>query len=160
MRTAMTALLATAWLVFGTSAALAAGGVATNDYADGVSALRAGDYQQASVAFQRVTAAAPRAPEGWRMLGAARAGLSDWNGARKAYANSVRLMPENAGSHAGLGAALARLKNPGAQKELAWLKARSKACGATCVDAPDLRRAIAQVEDALAGRPPTLEAAL
>ncbi|MET0274022.1 MAG: tetratricopeptide repeat protein [Phenylobacterium sp.] len=130
------------------------------EYAKAVSALKAQDYKVAARAAQRVTEAAPKSADAWRLLGAARAGSEDWKGARKAYEKAVKFGPDDATSHAGLGLALANLKDPAAQAELDWLKARAQACGTTCPDAANLKALAGAVESAVAGGAPKPAAAL
>lgn len=121
------------------------------DYAHGVSALKAGEYRDASRALKRVTGAVPGNAEAWRLLGEASAGDNDWKGSRHAYERAVKLAPDDVSAHAGLGAALARLKDPKAQAELDWLKAKAQACGASCPDGAALKAATDQVQGAMSG---------
>lgn len=123
----------------------------TEDYAKGVSALKAGQYRDASRALKRVTGAVPSNAEVWRLLGEASAGDNDWKGSRKAYERAVKLSPDDVGAHAGLGTALARLKDPKAQGELDWLNAKAQACAGACADASALKAAADQVQGAMAG---------
>ncbi|MCR5878641.1 M48 family metallopeptidase [Phenylobacterium sp. J367] len=124
------------------------------EYAKAVTALQAKDYKAAARSAQRVTDAAPRAVDGWRVLGAAKAGAEDWKGSRKAYERAVKIAPDDVMSHAGLGLALANLKEPAAQAQLDWLKAKAQACGDTCPDAALLKGLAGQVERAMAGEKP------
>jgi Flp pilus assembly protein TadD len=119
------------------------------EYARAVTALQAKDYKAAAHAADRVTQAAPRSPDAWRLLGAAKAGSSDWKGARRAYEKAVKLAPDDAMSHAGLGQALGNLKDAKAQAELDWLKAKAQACGASCP--AGLQAMTGMVESAVAG---------
>jgi Flp pilus assembly protein TadD len=121
------------------------------EYAKAVTAMQAKQYRDAARAAQHVTDAAPQNAEAWRLLGAAKAGDNDWKGSRKAYERAVKLSPDDATSHAGLGLALANLKDPKAQAEIDWLKAKTQACGDTCADAANLKALSAQVEGAAAG---------
>jgi tetratricopeptide (TPR) repeat protein len=120
------------------------------EYAKGVAALNAQSYKDAERAFSHVTATMPKSAEAWRLLGMARAGQNDAKGARKAYERAVKLEPDNIAGHQGLGLALAALKDPAAQGELDWLKAKAQACADTCADAASLKTATAAVEKALA----------
>jgi Flp pilus assembly protein TadD len=92
----------------------------------------------------------PTNPDGWRLLGMAKAGDSDWKGSRRAYERAVKLTPDDPTSHAGLAVALANLKDPKAQAEADWLKSKVQACGDTCPDAPRLKDLASKVESALA----------
>ena len=119
------------------------------EYAQAVAAMQAKDYKAAARAADHVTQAAPQNADGWRLLGTAKAGTSDWKGARRAYEKAVKLAPDDAMSHAGLGQALGNLKDPKAQAELDWLKAKAQACGASCP--ADLQAMTGMVESAVAG---------
>lgn len=120
------------------------------EYAKAVASIQAKDYKAAARAAQRVTEAAPTNVDGWRLLGVAQAGAQNWKGARKAYERAVKLSPDDLPSRAGLGMAQANLKDPKAQEQLAWLKAKAADCGAGC-DAAALQSLTAEVEKALAG---------
>ena len=130
------------------------------EYQKALNALRAKDYKTAARAAQHVTEAAPKNLDGWRMLGVAQAGAENWKGARKAYERAVKLAPDDVPSLAGLGVALARLRDARAQSELDWLKARAVACGAGCGDAASLAAMAHEVESAMAGAAPKPSAAL
>jgi Flp pilus assembly protein TadD len=93
----------------------------------------------------------PKNPDAWRILGVARAGAEDWKGSRRAYERLVKLAPDDAQGHAGLGLALANLKDPKAKAELDWLKAKLQACGDTCADAANLKSLTEAVEGAESG---------
>lgn len=120
------------------------------EYAKAVASIQAKDYKAAARAAQRVTDAAPKNVDGWRLLGVAQSGAQNWKGARKAYERAVKLSPDDLPSRAGLGMALANLRDPKAQEQLAWLKAKAADCGAGC-DAAALQSLTAEVEKALAG---------
>lgn len=101
----------------------------------GVSALKAKRYRQAVVALGKLSDVAPDDPGVWRLLGAAYAGQERWDHSRKAYKRAVALDPNDIAGHAGLGLALLNLKDPKAQAENDWLKARTLACNNTCPEA-------------------------
>ena len=122
------------------------------EYAKGVAALNSQDYKTAARAFDHVTQAVPKVAEGWRLLGVAKAGGSDWKGARKAYERAVKIEPDSVEGHRGLGVSLAGLKDPKAQAELDWLKAKAQACG-TCADAAAIKAATGAVESAMGAAP-------
>jgi Flp pilus assembly protein TadD len=122
------------------------------EYAKAISALQAKDYKAAARAADRVTQAAPKSADGWRILGAAKAGSSDWKGARRAYEKAVKLAPDDAPSHAGLGQALGNLKDAKAQAELDWLKAKAQSCGAAC---PADLQAMTDIVESAMGAPAT-----
>jgi len=165
----LTAVMAAGLLAGAGGAALAAGGGGGGmggspsasapaydpaaDYAKGVAALQAKQYADAARALKRVTSAAPSSVEAWRMLGMASAGDNDWKGSRRAFEHAVKLAPDDYANHWGLGLALARLKDPKAQEQLDWLKAKSQACGAGCADGEQLKAAAAEVAGAMAGAP-------
>lgn len=119
------------------------------EYAKAIAALNARDYKAASRSAQRVTDAVPQNLDGWKLLGAAQAGAENWKAARRAYERAVKMAPDDIGARGGLGLALARLKDPKAQEQLAWLKAKATACAAGC-DAGVLQSLTAEVERALA----------
>jgi len=120
------------------------------EYAKAVASIQAKDYKTAARSAQRVTDAAPKSVDGWKLLGIAQSGAENWKGARKAYERAIKLAPEDLPSRAGLGLALANLKDPKAQEQLDWLKAKSASCTAGC-DA--VRSLTAEVEKAVAGAP-------
>jgi len=124
------------------------------EYMKGVAALNGGRFKEAERALRNVTDAAPKYAEAWRLLGQANAGQSDWKGARRAYERAVKLEPDNAAAHGGLGVALGGLKDPKAQGELDWLKARAAACAEACADAAALKAAAQAVEGAMAAPAP------
>ncbi|THD64439.1 tetratricopeptide repeat protein [Phenylobacterium sp.] len=119
------------------------------EYAKAITALKANNYKDADRAAGHVTEAVPTNPDGWRLLGAAKAGENDWKGSRRAYEKAVKLTPDDPGSHAGLGLALANLKDPKAQAEADWLKAKAQACGDSCPDAARLKTFSSAVESAM-----------
>ena len=120
------------------------------EYAKAVKSLQAKEYKDAARAAQHVTEAAPKSIDGWKLLGMAHSGANNWKGARKAYERAVKLSPDDLPSHAGLGLALANLKDPKAQDELTWLKAKADACAAGC-DPTALKSLTAEVERAMSG---------
>ncbi|WP_293901083.1 tetratricopeptide repeat protein [Phenylobacterium sp.] len=118
------------------------------EYAKAIKAIQAKDYKTAARSAQHVTDAAPKNADAWRLLGVANAGSENWKGARKAYEKAVKLAPDDLPSHAGLGLALANLKDAKAQDELTWLKAKASTCSSDCDTVKSLA---AQVEAALGG---------
>lgn len=122
------------------------------EYVKGVQALNEKDYKAAARALGHVTDAAPQNAEAWRLLGAAKSGSADWKGARRAYEKAVRYEPDSVEGHRGLGVALGGLKDPKAQGELDWLKAKAQACG-SCAEAPMLKAAAGAVEAAMGAAP-------
>ena len=123
------------------------------EYAKAIVALKAKDYKAATRASEHVTEAAPKNTDGWRLLGASRAGNSDWKGSRRAYERAVKLAPDDATAHAGLGLALANMRDAKAQGELDWLKSKTQACGDACPDAGQLKSLTAAVESAMTAAP-------
>jgi Flp pilus assembly protein TadD len=121
------------------------------EYAKAVTAMKASQYRDAARAAEHVTEAVPQNPDAWRLLGAAKAGDNDWRGARRAYEKAVKLAPDDLSGHAGLGLALANLKDAKAAGELDWLKAKAQSCGDACPDAARLKAMTSMVSDALAG---------
>lgn len=129
------------------------------EYAKAVKALQAKDYKSAARAAGNVTTAAPKNVDGWRLLGIAQAGAENWKGARRAYERAVKLEPDDLPSRGGLALALANLKDPKAQEQLDWLKAKASNCSAGC-DPAMLKAMTADVEKAVAGGAPQPSAAL
>lgn len=124
------------------------------EYRKGVEALQAGKWKDAERAFGKVTQVAPKASEGWFMLGYARAKDADLKGARKAYERAARLKPEDIDTRRELALTLAGLGDTdGAKAELAALKARDAACAGTCADSAALKSAVGKIEAALAPAP-------
>ncbi len=119
------------------------------EYTKAIAALKANNYKDASRAAGHVTDAVPNNPDAWRLLGMAKAGENDWKGSRRAYQKAVKLKPEDASAHAGLGLALANLKDPKAQTEDDWLKAKVQACGDSCPEATQLKSLTSAVESAM-----------
>lgn len=124
------------------------------EYRKGVEALQASKWKDAERAFGKVTQAAPKAPEGWFMLGYARGKDGDLKGARKAYERAAKLKPEDIDTRRELAVTLAGLgETDRAKAELDALKARAVACAGTCAEAAALKAAVGVVETALAARP-------
>ncbi len=119
------------------------------EYAKAITALKANNYKDAARAAGHVTDAVPTNPDAWRLLGMAKAGDNDLKGSRRAYEKAVKLKPDDATAHAGLGLALANLKDPKAQAEDDWLKAKAQACGDSCPDAAQLKSLSTAVESAM-----------
>lgn len=122
------------------------------EYAKGVAAMNAQKYKDAERAFGRVVEAVPKNAEAWRLLGAANLSQNDFKGARRAYDRAIKLEPDSIQARQGLGISLGALKDPKAQGELDWLKAKAQACG-TCAEAGALKAATAAVENAMAAAP-------
>ena len=120
------------------------------EYAKAIAALKANNYRDAARAAGHVTDIVPTNPDGWRLLGMAKAGDNDWKGSRRAFERAVKLKPEDPSAHAGLGLALANLKDPKAQAEADWLKSKVQACGDSCPEAAQLKSLSSTVESAMA----------
>jgi len=121
------------------------------EYAKAVQAIQAKDYKAAATAAGHVTDAAPKNVDGWKLLGVAQSGAANWKGAKRAYERAVKLAPDDLTSHAGLGLALANLKDAKAQDQLSWLKEKATNCTADC---PTAKALADQVEKAVAGTAP------
>lgn len=120
------------------------------EYQKGVAALQASKWKEAERAFQHVTQAAPKAPEGWFFLGFSRAGQGDFKGARKAYEKAARLKPEDVDTRRELALTLVKLGEADkAGAELATLKARETTCAGKCPESAALKTAITKVEAAI-----------
>jgi Flp pilus assembly protein TadD len=119
------------------------------EYAKAIAAMKAQQYKDAARAAEHVTEVVPKNPDAWRLLGAAKAGATDWKGSRRAYEKAMKLSPDDVTVHAGLGLALANLKDPKAQTEADWLKSKAQACGDSCPDAARLKALTDQVQSAM-----------
>jgi|SRR5579859_1337983 len=119
------------------------------EYAKAVAAMKSNQFRAAASAAEHVTDAVPKNPDAWRLLGAAKAGDHDWRGSRKAYEKAEKLTPDDVEAHAGLGVALANLKDPKAKVEADWLAARAQACADSCPDASRLKSFTAALEGAM-----------
>jgi Flp pilus assembly protein TadD len=119
------------------------------EYAKAITAIKANQFKDAAKAAEHVTEAVPKNPDAWQLLGAAKAGDNDWKGSRRAYEKAMKLSPDDVGIHAGLGLALANLKDPKAQAEADWLKSKTQACGDSCPDAARLKALTDQVQSAM-----------
>lgn len=121
------------------------------EYQKGMTAVSNGKWKDAQRAFNNVTDAAPKAFEGWFMLGYAKAGGGDPKGARKAYERAVRLKPEDIAARRELAINLAKIgESEKARSELALLQGRAATCAEACPDAALLKSGIAAIETALA----------
>lgn len=112
---------------------------ASEDYVAGVNAIKDKQYRTAVRLFGRVADQWPKSVATWRLLGVAYAGDTNWRASARAYEHALRLAPDDIASHAGRAAALVALKDPKAQEEAAWLKARTEACAAACPEAGMLK---------------------
>lgn len=119
------------------------------EYAKAVEAMGAHNYRQAEQSLRRVIDAAPQSVEAWRLLGDACSGQNDWKGAKRAYEKAVKLAPDDYVAHAGLGLALASLKDAKAQAQLDWLKAKGANCNNACPEAAGLKAVTEVVQQAI-----------
>lgn len=125
------------------------------EYQKGLAALQGEDYKAAERAFRRVTEAAPKSGEAWRLLGVSRTGQHDAKGARRAYERAVKLDENDIVARQGLGVSHVQLKETDkAQAQLDWLRAKAAACAKTCPDAGALDSAAAALERALTSPAP------
>ena len=127
------------------------------EYQKGVAALQASKWKDAERAFQHVTEAAPKAPEGWFFLGFSRAGQGDFKGARKAYEKAAKLKPEDVDTRRELALTFVKLgETDKANAELTALKTRDAACAGKCAESAALKSAVTKVEAAItaAAAPP------
>lgn len=121
------------------------------EYQKGVAALQANKFKDAERAFQHVTEAAPKAPEGWFFLGFSRASQGDYKGARKAYEKAAKLKPEDVDTQRELTLTLVKLgETDKAAAGLAALKARDATCAGKCPESAALKTAVTRVEAAIA----------
>ncbi|HWE46005.1 MAG TPA: hypothetical protein VG407_08240 [Caulobacteraceae bacterium] len=124
------------------------------DYRKGVIAFKAGNYREAIANFNIALGLAPKDSNTWTMLGLAKEGDGDLNGARDAYAKAVGYNGGNIAARQRLGVTGAMLgKTEQSKAELADLQKRAGACGDGCSDAARLKAAVAAVEEALAKAP-------
>lgn len=122
------------------------------EFAKGVVALNAKQYEVARRALEKATKGAPEHYDSWGFLGAARAGLGDWAGSKAAYARMIAIEPMSAHGHAGLALALAALRETAAaETELKWLDERAKGCVGKCTDRVLLQTMIPQIRGVIAG---------
>ncbi len=82
-------------------------------FRQGVSALQAGQHQQAANAFHRVLALAPEMPEAHANMGYALLGLHDYALAREFFTGAIELRPSQVNAYYGLALALAELGDVG-----------------------------------------------
>jgi tetratricopeptide (TPR) repeat protein len=122
------------------------------EFARGVVALNAKQYGLARQALEKATKGAPEHYDAWGFLGAARAGVGDWEGSKAAYARMIAIEPMSAHGRAGLALALAALKETAAaEAEVAWLDERLKACLGKCTDRVLLQTMVPQIRGVIAG---------
>jgi Flp pilus assembly protein TadD len=120
------------------------------EYQKGMTAVANGKWKEAQRAFANVTDAAPKAFEGWFMLGYARAGGGDPKGARKAFERAIKIKPEDIAARRELAVSLAKVGEvEKARTELAQLQGRATTCAGACADAALLKSSIDAIEAAL-----------
>ena len=120
------------------------------EYRNGVEALQANRYADASRSFTRVLSVMPKAANVHYLLGSAKAGSGDWKAAAKAFAKAVRYDDKMVVAHRDLGVAQAKSGDvEKAKATLADLTARDAACAGTCPQAADLKAAVAAVTAAI-----------
>ena len=124
----------------------AAGG---RQYAEAMTAIQAKDFARAERLADAVRKDAPGDVNANKLLGAAQIGGGNWRGAARTYATVVKLEPTDPVGHAGLGVALAMLKDAKAQGQLSWLTARIEKCAGRCPDAGRLAALAGRVRTAL-----------
>ena len=126
------------------------------EYQKGIAAIQASKFADAERAFSRVTQVAPKAPEGWFLLGYSRAAQGEFKAARKAYDRAAKLKPADIDTRRELALTLVRLgETDKAKAELDALKARDTACAGKCPESAALKTAVTKVEAALATPVPT-----
>lgn len=120
------------------------------EYRNGVEALQANRFADASRSFTRVLSVMPKAANVHYLLGSAKAGSGDWKAAAKAYAKAVRYDDKMIVAHRDLGVAQAKSGDlEKAKATLASLTARDTACAGTCPETADLKAAVAAVTAAI-----------
>ena len=124
---------------------------AVEDYNKGVAALRAKKYNDAIASFNRALRGAPKDSSVWTMLGLAKEGAGDLDGAREAYAKAVGFNEANIAARQRLGVTAAKLgQTDEARAEVAELQKRLDGCVGRCTDRDRLQAAIAGIQDAIA----------
>jgi len=116
----------------------------------GVDALKAGRFRDAETHFDHVLLMVPTDADSMFLLGMARAGQGNLNGARRAFQDTLRLDPHRLFAHRELALTLIKLGQvEKARAELAVLRQQSAECAGTCSDADAYDAAIKSVEAAL-----------
>ena len=122
----------------------------TKDYQAGVTALQAGNFDEADRALTRVSRAAPRDANVRFYLSVAKAGKNDLKGARTQYDQALRANRLHVLARRELAITLFKLgEKEDATDELETLKKRVVDCADTCKEAADLKAAVAAVEASL-----------
>lgn len=122
------------------------------EYAAGVKAISANDFQTAAAAFDRVLPFAPQNAMVHYLAGRARIGTGDWKGARRMLERAVRLDPRMIGAQQDLGVVYTRLAEmPKAAALVAKLEAAAASAPQGSDRARDLALAIGAIKDAMAG---------
>jgi len=125
---------------------------AAAEYRKGVEALKAGNFDDADKSFTQVSKAIPKEANVWLLMGMAKSGKNDLEGAERAYRRSMAINPDNILTHRELGVALAKeKKTDDANAELTGLQKRADACGDSCPDAKALNDGMAAIKAALSG---------
>ena len=127
---------------------------AAAEYRNGIEALKASRFADAKKSFIKVLGVAPRDAATNYLAGLSLVGLNDLKGAVKYFEKSVKADPKLVPPRQDLAVTLAKLgERAKADAELAKLKDIQAKCAATCPQAADLDKAIAEVNAALAGSP-------
>jgi tetratricopeptide (TPR) repeat protein len=133
------------------------------EYQQGLAALQAGKFRDAQSHFNNALEVDGRNTDALFMLGQAKAGLSDWKGAQRAYERDLKVDANQIAARRELAVVLAKEGQADqAKAQLDILQKRAVTCGDTCADSADLKAAIAVVQAALTPktalnvRPPSL----
>lgn len=105
-------------------------------YADGIEALKAGDYKKAESKFKSVINAVPKNAEANYYMGVAKAGSGKHEDAIKYLEKAIKYDEYQYGAYDQLGRSYMALgKKAEAQQALDQLNAKAQACGDTCAPA-------------------------
>ncbi len=122
------------------------------EYAKGLAAIKAKDFNTAKRAFDRVIAVAPKDANTQFLAGYSRTNLNDWKGAKRYLEKAVKLDPKLIGAHQALGITYAKTGDRAkAEGIVAALKGRETTCATKCADAASLKEAITAITAALSG---------
>ena len=133
------------------------------EYQNGLAALQAGKFRDASRDFDHVLDSLPNDADTLFYSGMSKAGLGDLRGAQRAFEKTLKFDPQRIPARRELAVTLAKEgQTDQAKAQLDILQTQATACGDTCPQSADLKAAVATVQAALApksaaySRPPSL----
>jgi len=125
---------------------------ATEEYQNGVAALKAEDYKKAVKSFKRSLSVARRNANAQYLLGFSYMKLEDYKKASKPLANAIKYNGDLIDAHRDLAIAYHKIgKADKANATLATLMEKQKACGDTCADKEALGAAVETVQKDMGG---------